>query len=49
MGAAVMVRKIGTGEIFDELKAKSGRACGIELSADERSQIANKAAAARWR
>jgi len=55
IGAAVMVMKIATGEIEDN--AKSGRtrsgqagakARAQKLNAESRSDIARKAAAARW-
>lgn len=58
IGNAVLVAKIATGEAEDTgykqpAKAKSGRA-GAEaraqkLTAEERSEIAKKAAAGRWR
>ena len=57
IGAAVMVARIATGEITEELKPKSGRsksgkagslARANSLSKEERSQIAMKAARARW-
>ena len=60
VGAAVMVAKIATGEIEDELtddgknKAaqelgrKGGQARAKKLSKKRRSEIARKAAAKRW-
>ncbi len=60
VGAAVMVAKIATGEIEDELtddgknKAavelgqKGGKARAEKLSAERRREIAQKAAKARW-
>ncbi|GJL80560.1 MAG: hypothetical protein DHS20C01_01940 [marine bacterium B5-7] len=55
IGAAVMVAKIATGEIEDNPKSnrvKSGKAGGraraSSLTAGERSEIARRAAAARW-
>ena len=60
IGAAVMVAKIATGEIEDELtddgKNKAARALGRlggqarakKLSKKRRSEIAKKAAAKRW-
>ncbi len=60
VGAAVMVAKIATGEIEDELtddgknKAavelgrKGGRARAKKLTTKQRSEIAKKAAKARW-
>jgi hypothetical protein len=58
IGAAVMVAKLATGELSAHLKLKSGRtrsgtagtrARSQKLSAEERSKIAKKAAAKRWR
>jgi len=58
IGCAVMVAKIATGEIVENLEPKSGRvrsgragakARAKSLSAEDRSKIARKAAAARWR
>lgn len=59
IGAAVMVAKIATGEIADDAddsKAhhreggkKGGAARAASLSPEERSQIAKKAADARWK
>lgn len=55
IGAAVMVAKIATGEAEDNPKSgrvKSGKAGGraraSSLTAEERSEIARKAAKARW-
>ncbi len=60
VGAAVMVAKIATGEVEDELtddgknKAavelgrKGGQARAEKLSAEHRQEIAQKAAKARW-
>ena len=57
IGTAVMVGRIATGEIIEELKPKSGRtksgkagalARAKILTAQERSEIASKAARARW-
>ncbi len=54
-GAAVMVAKIATGEIEDNLKSgrvRSGKAGSkaraAALTKEERSEIAKKAANARW-
>ena len=56
--AAVMVAKLATGEISEVIKPKSGRtrsglagarARAKKLSKKERSRIAQKAAAARWK
>ncbi len=61
VGAAVMVAKIATGEIEDELtddgknKAavelgrKGGRARAEKLTPEQRAEIARKAAKARWK
>jgi hypothetical protein len=58
IGAAVMVAKIATGEIEEKLEPKSGRtrsgragakARAQKLSSKERSDIAKKAAGARWK
>lgn len=58
IGCAVMVAKIATGEIEEEIKAPSGKvrsgqagakARAEKLSAAERRDIAKRAAAARWR
>jgi hypothetical protein len=56
--AAIMVAKIATGEIEEKLKEPSGKvrsgkagaaARASKLTAEERSEIAKKAAGARWR
>ncbi len=61
IGTAVTVAKIATGEIEDtadddgknkaaqELGRKGGRARAKKLTSEERSEIARKAAAARWK
>lgn len=58
IGAAIMVAKIATGELAEELAPKSGRtrsgtaggnARAKKLSADTRQEIAKKAARARWK
>ena len=56
IGGAIMVAQIATGEIEDNKKSgrtKSGhagaKARSKSLSAQKRSEIAKKAAAARWR
>lgn len=58
IGAAITVAKIATGEIEEEPKLKSGRsrsgqaggkARSAKLSPQERSDIAKKAAATRWK
>ena len=58
IGCAVTVAKIATGEIVELLPAASGRARSAQaggkarankLSAEERREIALKAANARWR
>ena len=58
VAAAIMVAKIATGEIEEKLKepsgkTRSGKAGGAararKLSQEERSAIAKKAAAGRWR
>lgn len=56
IGAAVMVARIATGEIDDNTKSgrvnsgKAGSAARAKsLSAEERSEIAKKAANARWK
>ena len=60
IGAAIMVAKIATGEVEDNAtpadKAhhsrggkKGGAARAASLSASERTQIARKAAEARWK
>jgi hypothetical protein len=57
VGAAIMVAKIATGEIVETPKPKSRRtvsgfagakARAKKLTAEERSDIAKKAAKARW-
>ena len=60
IGLAVMIGKIATGEIEDEtlddgkdpaakaMGAKGGKARAAKLTAEERSEIAKKAAAKRW-
>ncbi len=57
IGAAVMVGKIATGEIYDDIKKSSGRvrsgkaggaARAVSLSKLELSEVAKKAAKARW-
>jgi hypothetical protein len=57
IGAAVMIGKIATGEIQDTKRAKTGKTrSGIagatarakSLSPEARSEIAKKAASARW-
>jgi len=58
IGCAVMVAKIATGELEEEIKEPSGKvrsgkagakARAEKLTAEERSAIARKAAAGRWR
>lgn len=58
VAAAVMVAKIATGQIEEKLTGKSGRvrsgragakARALKLTPEQRSKIAKKAAAARWR
>lgn len=56
IGAAVMVARIATGEIRDDLKSgrvKSGRGGAKArlkvLTGEQRGAVAKKAAAARWR
>ncbi len=58
VGCAVAVARIATGEVGDELgrvpgRRKSGKAGAAAraatLTADQRSAIAKKAAAARWK
>jgi hypothetical protein len=58
IGTAIMVAKIATGEIEEaapkvsaaaELGAKGGKARAEKLSSSERSAIAKRAAASRWR
>ncbi len=59
IGAAIMVAKIATGEIEDNPKAvdptyhsrggkKGGASRAAKLSAEQRAEIAKKAAAKRW-
>lgn len=57
IGAAIMVARIATGEVAEDLKSKSGRvrsgkagadARARKLSSQDRSRIAKKAAKARW-
>lgn len=57
VAAAIMVAKIATGEIEEKLKAPSGKvrsgkagaaARARNLTQEERSAIAKKAAAGRW-
>lgn len=57
IGCAVMVAKIATGEIQDTIKKPSGRtksgqagaaARAAALTSEQRSEIARKAAEARW-
>ncbi len=60
IGGAVMVARIATGEIDDEvtddgknkaaqeLGRKGGKARAEKLTAEQRSEIAKKAAAKRW-
>ena len=58
VAAAMMVAKIATGEIDEKFKEPSGKirsgkaggkARALRLSQEERSAIAKKAAAGRWR
>ena len=55
IGLAVKVARIATGEIEDDLaetdsrRSPGGRARAAKLTPEERSVIARKAAAARWR
>jgi hypothetical protein len=58
IGAAITVASLTAGELSEEPKAKSGprwsevagsRTRFEKLSAEQRSKIAKKAAAARWR
>lgn len=56
IGLAIMIGKIATGEIEDDLKSaaaqlgsKGGKARAEKLSATERSAIAKSAATARWK
>jgi hypothetical protein len=57
IGCAVMVAKLATGELTEELKAPSGKvrsgqagakARAAKLNQGERTAIAKKAAARRW-
>ena len=57
IGCAIVVAKIATGEITEELQESSGktrsgkaggRARATKLTKEERSAIAKKAAKARW-
>jgi hypothetical protein len=57
IGCAIMVAKLATGEITEELKPPSGKvrsgkagatARAQKLSQEERTAIAKKAASARW-
>ena len=54
VGAAVMVAKIATGEIEEELpenrkdKVDGGKARAESMTPEERKALASKAAAARW-
>ena len=55
IGCAVTVAKIATGEMEEDLpkdregKANGGRARSEAMTAEERSELAKKAAEARWR
>ena len=56
VGCAVKVGQIATGEVEDERggvedtpQRQGGQARAAKLSAEERSEIARKAAAARWK
>lgn len=58
IGAAVMIGRIATGEVTENLKAPSGKvksgragakARAEKLTQEERTAIAKKAAAGRWR
>ena len=61
VGAAVKVMKIATGEIAEDIEddgkdkaaqtlgRKGGKARATKLTAEQRSEIARKAAAKRWR
>ena len=61
IGLAVMVGKIATGEVDDEtpddgkdpaakaMGAKGGKARAAKLTPEQRSEIAKKAAAKRWK
>ena len=54
IGAAVMVAKIATGEIEEDLpknrqgKVNGGKARAESMTPEERKALAGKAAAARW-
>ena len=54
IGLAVKVARVATGEIDDDLaetgsrRGPGGRARAAKLTPEERSEIARKAAAARW-
>jgi len=60
IGLAVMIGKIATGEVEDEIPddgkdpaakamgSKGGKARAAKLTAEQRSEIAKKAAAKRW-
>ena len=54
VGCAVMVAKIATGEIEEELpesrgdKVKGGKARANSMTGEERSELARTAARARW-
>ncbi len=57
VGCAVMVAKIATGEVTEELREPSGRvrsghagakARAEKLTSEERAAVAKKAAVARW-
>lgn len=55
IGAAVMVSRVATGEIQDNTKSRrtkrgqaDGKACAKNLTAAQRSKIAQKASVARW-
>ena len=54
IGAAVMVAKIATGEIQEDLpadreaKVAAGKARAESMTPEERKELAEKAAAARW-
>jgi hypothetical protein len=57
IGAAIMVARLATGDLVENLPVKSGRvrsgkagasARARKLTPEQRSQIAKKAASARW-
>ena len=54
VGCAVMVAKIATGELEEELEAKQpgkvngGKARAASMTPEERKALAEKAAAVRW-